>query len=554
MLVLRNVIRNLPRLAPMVVIIVAVFATMVVGNAVLAASGASLYDTYARLVSGDLSVSPAAETNFTIFGSDQLLVGEYLIQPTLADFAGLQQRVESIPEVRVTAGLVSAAANVSVAGRRVNKTVFGVEPESYTAIFPDLEMTAGAFPRPGEPGVVLQIDQVPGAAEADGPAALEAAASSILGTPALLAGGYGGSFTLREVPVTGVFRYPVDDALLNGVVLTDVDTARALSGYLYGALETVEISAEEEELFSADVDDLFGGDDGEWDALFGDEGAGGDGGTSDTGGTGVIGGDPTGNEAADAGGIDIDALLGGNLSATEPSDGSFDPAADAEVIDPPEGEADRARQTIAGSWNFLLVALHDPADRSAVIRRLESELSDGSGGSGGGTLGATAGSTGYRVRDWYRTVGGNASLVRYLQILFNAGLVFVAVGAAIIATNALVLSVLERTGEIGTMRALGAGRARVALMIAMETLVVVTGSAVVGIALGALATRGLNGAEYLVANRYIAILFGGEPVRGAVSSGLILSHAMAAIVLTAVAVVYPLKKALGVSPREAMAA
>jgi hypothetical protein len=384
MLVLRNVIRNLPRLAPMVVIIVAVFATMVVGNAVLAASGASLYDTYARLVSGDLSVSPAAETNFTIFGSDQLLVGEYLIQPTLADFAGLQQRVESIPEVRVTAGLVSAAANVSVAGRRVNKTVFGVEPESYTAIFPDLEMTAGAFPRPGEPGVVLQIDQVPGAAEADGPAALEAAASSILGTPALLAGGYGGSFTLREVPVTGVFRYPVDDALLNGVVLTDVDTARALSGYLYGALETVEISAEEEELFSADVDDLFGGDDGEWDALFRDEGAGGDGGTSDTGGTGVIGGDPTGNEAADAGGIDIDALLGGNLSATEPSDGSFDPAADAEVIDPPEGEADRARQTIAGSWNFLLVALHDPADRSAVIRRLESELSDGSGGSGGG--------------------------------------------------------------------------------------------------------------------------------------------------------------------------
>jgi putative ABC transport system permease protein len=158
------------------------------------------------------------------------------------------------------------------------------------------------------------------------------------------------------------------------------------------------------------------------------------------------------------------------------------------------------------------------------------------------------------VRDWYRTVGGNASLVRYLQILFNAGLVFVAVGAAIIATNALVLSVLERTGEIGTMRALGAGRARVALMIAMETLVVVTGSAVVGIVLGALATQALNGADYLVANRYIAILFGGEPVRGIVSSGLVLSHAVAAIVLTAVAVIYPLKKALGVSPREAMAA
>ena len=137
--------------------------------------------------------------------------------------------------------------------------------------------------------------------------------------------------------------------------------------------------------------------------------------------------------------------------------------------------------------------------------------------------------------------------------MFNAGLIFVAVGAAIIATNALVLSVLERTGEIGTMRALGAGRGRVSLMIGLETLVVVMGAAILGIVAGTIATEALNGADYVVNNRYIAILFGGEPIRGAVTSGLVGAHLLAAAGLSACAVVYPLKKALGVSPREAMA-
>ena len=509
LLVVRNVLRNLRRLAPMIVIIVAVFVVMLVGNAILAASGNALYGTYARLVSGDLSVSPAAESNFTIFGSDQLLIGEYLVQPTLSGFSDLRDAAEDLPEVRATTWLVSAAANVRIGGSGVNRTVFGVDFASYPQMFPDLELVAGRVPAPGEPGIVVQENRVP----ADG------SPQDILGQPALLAGGTGRSFTLREVPVTGVFRYPVNDALLNGVVLTDADTARALNGYTYGALEEVEISQADQAVLDADVDDLFGGD-----------GGGGGGMATDAAGPDATDSDGGDANAGDA--VDLNALLGGEDAATD-GGRAGDAPGDAATVD-------RARQTIAGSWNFLLVSLDDRADRGAVMRHLES-------------LGYVE-SDGYRVRDWYRTVGGNASLVRYLQILFNAGLIFVAVGAAIIATNALVLSVLERTGEIGTMRALGAGRGRVALMIGMETLLVVMGAAAVGILLGAGATQLVNNAEYVVDNRYIAILFGGEPVRGTVTLSLVWAHLLAAIALSAVAVVYPLKKALGVSPREAMAA
>ncbi|MEX2442949.1 MAG: ABC transporter permease [Alkalispirochaeta sp.] len=562
LLVVRNVIRNFSRLAPMIVIVIAVFLVMMVGNAVLSASGDALYSTYGRLVAGDLSVSPTAESNFTVFGSDQLLIGEYLIPPTISEYSRVRDAARKLPEVRSTAGLVSSAANVSIAGRRRNKTVFGVNFAEYREMFPDLTLVAGRFPEAGEPGIVVQEDRV----------LEDASPEDILGRPALLAGGSGGSagggsFTLREVPVTGVFRYPVDDELLNGVVLTDVDTARALSGYLYGSLESVELSAEDEAVLSSEVDDLFGFSDqgsvepqGSADAQSPDAAGDSDGDAVDIdallggGEGGADAGVPTGSGADREGAGATDAGSGAESGAGAPSH-SADGGADAGVqVDPPAGDdgvpapasagetapdTDRARQTIAGSWNFLLVSLHDRGERPAVMRALQG-----------------AGFTedeGYRVRDWYRTVGGNASLVRYLQILFNAGLIFVAIGAAIIATNALVLSVLERTGEIGTMRALGAGRSRVALMITMETLLVVMGAAAAGILLGAGATRLLNNAEYVVANQYIAILFGGEPVQGTVTASLVVAHFAAAAALTAVAVIYPLKKALTVSPREAMA-
>ena len=468
----------------MVVIIVVVFVVMVMGNAVLAASGDALYATYARLVSGDLSVSATAETNFTVFGSDQLLIGEYLIQPTLSDFAALRGAAADLAVVDQVAGLVSSAANVRIGDRRANKTVFGVDFASYRALFPELELVAGRFPDPGEPGMVVQADW-----------------ENAVGEPALLAGTTGRSFVLREVPVTGVFDYPVDDELLNAVVLVNADTARALNGYLYGALDEVAISQEDQAVLDSAVDDLFGA-------------------PPEEGGT---------EESA---AVDLDALLGGGGDTAEPSASTRETQEDL--------EADRAREAITGAWNFLLVGLHNPGERGTAMRLLEA-------------AGYTE-EAGFRVRDWYRTVGGNASLVRYLQLFFNAGLVFVAVGAAIIATNALVLSVLERQGEIGTMRALGAGRGRVAALISLETAMVVLGAAALGVAGGVGATAVLNNAAYVVENQYIAILFGGAPLRGEVGAPLVAWHLAAGLALAVVAVVYPLKKALAVSPREAMAA
>src|SRR6056297_1535695 len=245
-LALRNVRRNLRRLAPMMFSLVLVFALLIMGNAVLNTTLDALYGVYARNVTGDLTVSPQGEDNFTVFGSDQLLVGQYLVPPTLVGFAKLQSTVEAMPQVRASAGLVSSAARVELAGKKQDSTVFGVDFGAYPALVPGLQLEAGTFPAPGQPGIVVQARGWKDAAE-------------LIGRKVLLAAGLGRSFTLREVPLTGVFSYPVQDEMLNSVVLVDAGTARALNGYLYGG-EEIKYSEDEQEALESDFDSLFGGE------------------------------------------------------------------------------------------------------------------------------------------------------------------------------------------------------------------------------------------------------------------------------------------------------
>lgn len=482
LLALRNVLRNLRRLAPMIAIIVLVFIALIVGNGVLQATGDALYDIYASLVAGDITVSPNAEQNFTIFGSDQLLVGQYLIPPTIVGFQELEETVSRWPEVSGTAGLVSSAARVEIGGRQANHTVFGVDFDSYSELFGELDLAAGSFPESGEPGILVQ----------------EEWGEAVIGEEALLATASERSFTLRVVPVTGVFRYPVEEELLDRVVLVDAPTARALNGYLYGSEVDETVSDEDRQYLESDVEDLFGS-------------------ASESGSA-------ESTDATDGGAVNLESLLGS-----------------AEQTDPKEARdvALESRQTLSGAWNFLLVRLKDPSTQPEVMRRLERS-------------GYTE-EAGYLLRDWRSSVGGTAQLVWYLRLMFNVGLLFVSFGAVIIATNALVLSVLERTGEIGTFRALGASRIRVGVMIGVETLLVVLAAAIIGILLGWLGTMLISRAGIVIDNQYIRILFGGEPLRGSVTLELILQHLGAAAILTAITTLYPLKRALSIQPVEAIA-
>ncbi|MFW5995099.1 MAG: FtsX-like permease family protein [Spirochaetia bacterium] len=524
-IVFRNIIRSRRRLFPLIAAIVLTFGGLMLGNGILASSNERLYETYASYISGDMSIAATADGSFTIFGSDALLVGEYQVPPTLLNFEELQQKVDAIPQVRSSVPAVTAIARVEIDGRRNEHTVIGVDFDRYRETFQDLELIDGRFPESGERGILVQ----PGWGD------------GVVGESAVLSAAFDSSFSVREAPVRGVFRFPVTDEQLDRVIITDPVTARGLNGYVAGSAGGGEIPDADRETLDADLDDLFGARDSDESGEVSDE----PGEDSAEPGEGMFDerddfGDESGDDSDESGevsdepGEDSDEPDGNEAGSDD------DRVAELEAFfrDAADREEPETAETTAGVWNFLLLSLRDRGDVSRVEGNLEAA--------------GFSSEDGFLTRTWRGTVGGNAQIAWYLQLMFNVGLFFVAIGAAMVTTNALVLSVLERTGEIGTMRALGATRSRVSAMIVLETTVTVIGSAFLGIALGAVGAWVLNAAEVVVENPYIDILFGGEGVTAVITIDLILQHVAGAMALALLAVLYPLKRALSVSPVEAM--
>jgi ABC-type antimicrobial peptide transport system permease subunit len=272
--------------------------------------------------------------------------------------------------------------------------------------------------------------------------------------------------------------------LLDRIVLTDPDTARALNGYLYGNSEAAPLDAPTKKAMDSDMGDLF----------------------------------------ADATDSVVDA--GANTPSAQESVQALADQAPAAPI----------KGSLEGAWNFLLVTVPGHSDAS-VMRDLKRVYAGRE----------------VQLRDWRESAGGTALIAWFLRWIFNAGILFIALVSCMILINSLALSILERTREIGTMRALGAGKDFIGGLIAWETLLIVVGAGVVGIALGALSCGVLSALHLKIDNVYLSSLFGGHTLDLQVTWQGLGLHLVLSVVLGLVAIVLPIRRALAIDPVKAIA-
>ena len=97
-----------------------------------------------------------------------------------------------------------------------------------------------------------------------------------------------------------------------------------------------------------------------------------------------------------------------------------------------------------------------------------------------------------------------------MRVVFNIAIIIVAVVAVIIMMNTLVISVIERTGEIGTMRALGAKKGFVRRMFLVETLTIAVVFGLIGTALAFGVVGIIDLAHITATNAFLKILFAGQ--------------------------------------------
>ena len=236
----------------------------------------------------------------------------------------------------------------------------------------------------------------------------------------------------------------------------------------------------------------------------------------------------TDSDAAPSG----DALFGGALfSETEPSSQA---QLDYDNILGDTSERDRLLALDNNAWHFLLLELTEAGAAGTVTGGLEALPGDAV------------------VETWRWGAGVIADLAFNLRAVLNLVIFVIAVVVVIIIMNTLVISVTERIGEIGTIRAIGGQKGFVRRMITTEVLTITLIFGLVGIGLGSLTVGLLNLLGLPANNLFLQILFGGSVLRPVLSVGALILSVVAVAVVGVVASLYPTSVALGVSPVQAM--
>jgi putative ABC transport system permease protein len=475
-LALRNVARHGRRSLTIALLIAAGTALFVVGNAVFANADRGIKASFIQSFTGDFSVSAKADESFSLFGNEVPIVGEYANPLPLLRHDAIVEALRALPGVGGVVSVVSGAARLELGIWHDSAIFFGVAGPEYGRFFPSVAVVRGAFLAEGQPGILLNLAQVEAMEKGKG---IKIAVGDKVDLTVFSDAG----FTIRSVPLRGVFAYATRSAATDRICLVDAETARSLDGYIVGASDQ---GADGSPMAPGSVDELF------------------------------------------SSGAGDSAAVGGPLDLASVEKALGDTSARAEAV-----------RTAPGAWNFVLVR----SDGSGSLPRLRNAIEE------------ALGSGGYeaRVLDWRGTAGSQAQMVYFLRLVFNIGIVILAFAGIVIIMNSLVISVLERAGEIGMMRAIGASRSYVCRLFVAETMSVTLAGALAGLAIGCLLVALLSLAGIRLRNELLITLFGDSVIRPSIGLVDALAYLAAALLTGAVAWIYPVRLVLRSQPIQAMA-
>ena len=145
---------------------------------------------------------------------------------------------------------------------------------------------------------------------------------------------------------------------------------------------------------------------------------------------------------------------------------------------------------------------------------------------------------------WLSGAGSIALLANGTKAMFNVIVLVIAVVAVIIIMNTLVISVMERTTEIGTMRALGAQKSLIRRLIVWETVITSGVFGLLGVGVGLVVLWVLHATGIEAPNVFFEILFGGKVLHPVPSLGSIVTSLVVVLAIGVVASLYPVRIAL----------
>jgi ABC-type lipoprotein release transport system permease subunit len=158
-----------------------------------------------------------------------------------------------------------------------------------------------------------------------------------------------------------------------------------------------------------------------------------------------------------------------------------------------------------------------------------------------------------KVVDWQQAAGLVGQFVTLLRgVLFFAVVIFFAI-ALVVINNAMVMATLQRVKEIGTMRAIGAQRRFVVVMLLLEIVAVGLAFGLAGAVLGGLVVAGIRaGGGIPAVNDLLYFVFCGPALLPRLGTASVIGSVVIVVVVAVLSALYPGLIAMRVSPVEAM--
>ncbi|MEY2988482.1 MAG: hypothetical protein RJB13_2003 [Pseudomonadota bacterium] len=157
-----------------------------------------------------------------------------------------------------------------------------------------------------------------------------------------------------------------------------------------------------------------------------------------------------------------------------------------------------------------------------------------------------------QVVDWKQASGTLGQLVSVIRAVLLVAVGIILIVAMAIINNAIMMTTLERTKEIGTLRAIGAQRGFILRMFCIETLTIGLLATLTG-AMAAVSLLVYLGQTGIAApSDFVSFLFGGPRLYPTFSFDLVLLAPVTVAVLALIFTLYPAYMASKVSPATAM--
>jgi putative ABC transport system permease protein len=480
---------------------------MVLGSSFLDASKRGIQESFTENYTGDVIITGVADGPVSLFGVQS--PGGMEETPTIPDYGKVLDHVASMPGVRMYSGMASGFALATdengLGQDEVAMGAHGGDEDDEAEDMMSAVMMLFGVDAQNYWKLFSTIELVDGGFIRPGEQGLMIAAERLeklskylkrdlkVGDEILVQGIGATGMRLRSVKLTGVFKRISEGAGPEQLTYIDIDTLRVLAGMTVGAAENIQLSEGQTAMLA--VDDL--------DSLFSDDAFG----AIDT-------------PAQSSGAVLTDAGIASLLGDTS--------------------SRERLNMADTGAWHSILIRLDDPLSTKATVASLNAWFaSEG--------LAAAAG-------DWQKAAGPYAQSVDVLRIVFTVAIIILAVVSIIIIMNTMVVSIIERTGEIGTMRALGAGRGFVRKLFVAETVTLSLVFGLAGIGLAYIASAVINAIGFEASNPFLEIIFGGKILKTVVDPLALIWSLAIIVVVGLVAHFYPVSVALRIQPVRAMQA